>query len=201
MSKDQAEGMEIIRDKAIELYAANGSEVRVFGKVKVEISIKIDNEERVANCTMLIIGESTVPALIGSDICALFQLGVFCPDRLVFADKIGMINAVVNRPILSERKQERGGVLTKTRIITPKLSKIFIPANFKGRIENKQDVTVSAYNNGHTDFTICRSICSVIDNESGIKLVNLTKKPVVIDKNQREKPSNEAKAKNHNYVQ
>lgn len=180
------------------LYAANGSEVIVKGSTTVEISVRIGKEEKVADCAVLIVNELATPMIIGSDICALFRIGVFCPDELVFRDSPRVtLNAVIEQQypakdneIESRHKdgnpatKKQGSVrLTETTIVPPH-SKMCAPALVEG-INGDQEVLVSPFNGGINCFMVARSLCRVRKGLGVVEILNPTNKKIKLETKKR----------------
>lgn len=176
------------------LFAANGSKVSVVGSVEAELSLRIGDEEKSTDCTLLVVQDLALPMIIGSDVCSLFQIGVFCPDELVFRDSPRVtLNAIINNQynktemkLAKSQKgpdngqRQRGAVKLTEAVIVPPHAKICAPATLDG-LQCDQEVEIGPFNNGTHNVIIAKSICRTVQGRGIVNIMNPTNRKFKLD--------------------
>ena len=184
ISSSSIEALEIgkIKRKTFaDLFAANGSAVNVQGSAEVELSIRIGQEEKITKCEMLVVKDLATALIIGSDICSLFQIGVFCPNELVFRDSPKVtLNAVIQQQYdegqvkkqgegmkCKELTRLRGAVRLLDQATIPAHAKVCVPASVEN-VSGAFEVIVTPFNNGDHSILVGRTICKPVDGKAMI---------------------------------
>lgn len=182
------------------LRAANGTSIPIDGKIYLDVELQIDSTIKRANCGIWVARCLQTPMIMGSDLCALFKLGIFCPDKVIFSDVakklVGAIslaldgkrNAAIQGPDQSlvpaiVTKHDKGGVYPVRTTYIPAGSVAMIPVSLSD-YSGDDDVLITPWNVNH-EYRIAASLHVPRDNQTMVRILNGCTKKIMLTKTDR----------------